>query len=179
VVGKIGAVLAFIAGVPGSIRSALGSVGSLLFQAGKDVIQGLINGIKNMAGAAANAAKNAVKGAVDSAKSFLGINSPSRVFMEIGGFTSEGLALGISRSAGLVKNSLNGIESMMTNQQFALAGPDFNSSSLRSAAANRGGTTVVLQPGAIVIEATPGTDRAAIAREIRGILRDGERLGVA
>lgn len=62
---------------------------------GKNIIQGLINGISSMAGAAMDAAKgvaNSVKNAVAGA---LKIHSPSRVMIEYGGFVTEGLGLGI------------------------------------------------------------------------------------
>lgn len=48
-------VWAFISSVPGRIWGALGDVGGMLFEAGKRIIQGLINGIKNAAGAVAGA----------------------------------------------------------------------------------------------------------------------------
>lgn len=60
------------------------------------IMQGLINGIKNMAGGV----KDAVIGMGDSVggwfKDKLGIRSPSRVFMQFGDDTAEGLALGIA-----------------------------------------------------------------------------------
>lgn len=60
------------------------------------IMQGLINGIKNMAGGV----KDAVVGMGDSVggwfKDKLGIKSPSRVFMQFGDDTAEGLALGIA-----------------------------------------------------------------------------------
>ncbi len=59
------------------------------------LMQGLVNGIKNMAGAV----KGAVVGAADSSigwfKEKLGIHSPSRVFAELGGFTMAGLEQGL------------------------------------------------------------------------------------
>lgn len=67
-------------------------------QIGKDMIQGLINGVKNMAGSLAGAVGDTVNGAVNSAKEKLGIKSPSRVFMEIGKYTGEGMAIGINKS---------------------------------------------------------------------------------
>lgn len=60
------------------------------------IMQGLVTGIKNAAGAV----KDAVVGMGDSVggwfKDKLGIKSPSRVFMQFGGDTAEGLALGIA-----------------------------------------------------------------------------------
>lgn len=93
------AVIGFLKTVPGLMLSALGKLGDLLLEAGKDLIRGLINGIKSMAGAAADAAKNAVKGAVDGAKSFLGIRSPSTVFAEIGRQVGQGFINGMTGTA--------------------------------------------------------------------------------
>lgn len=42
--------LSFVRGIPGAITSGLGNLGSLLTSAGKNVIQGLINGIRSMIG---------------------------------------------------------------------------------------------------------------------------------
>lgn len=77
------------------LLSTLGGLGGSFLKVGSDLMKGLLNGIKNMAKGIATAAVNAVKGAVNAAKSFLGIKSPSRLMMEIGAFTSEGLADGI------------------------------------------------------------------------------------
>lgn len=66
-----------------------------LFNAGKDIIRGLISGISSMAGSAVNAVKNIGSSIVGGITSFLGIRSPSRVFMEIGGFVVAGLNKGI------------------------------------------------------------------------------------
>ena len=56
----------------------------LLKQAGKDLIQGLINGIGSMGSALKNKAGDLAGGAIDSIKGTLGIASPSRVMMQVG-----------------------------------------------------------------------------------------------
>jgi phage-related protein len=43
--GKMGALIGFVSGVPGKIVGALGNLGSLLYNAGVQIIQGLINGL--------------------------------------------------------------------------------------------------------------------------------------
>lgn len=68
-----------------------------LFDIGQDIIQGLINGIKDMGGNLVGSIGGIVTNAVDSAKKKLGINSPSKVFMEIGQFTGAGLVKGLDR----------------------------------------------------------------------------------
>lgn len=81
--------------LPGQARAGLGNLGSLLFSAGQDLIRGMINGVKSMAGALVDSAKNVVSGAVSGAKHLLGIHSPSTVFREIGVFTGQGLINGL------------------------------------------------------------------------------------
>lgn len=66
-----------------------------LFSIGKSMIQGLINGIKNMGSSVVGAIGGIVTNAIDSAKKKLGINSPSRVFRKIGEGTGQGLINGL------------------------------------------------------------------------------------
>lgn len=75
-----------------------------LFSIGKNIIEGLIKGIKNMAGAVGGAIKSVADGAVNSAKKALGIHSPSRVMRdEVGYWVSEGLAKGITANTNAEK----------------------------------------------------------------------------
>ena len=50
---------------------------------GRNIIDGIVNGIKGAASKLANAALSAVKGAINAAKSFLGIHSPSRLARDV------------------------------------------------------------------------------------------------
>jgi phage-related minor tail protein len=76
-----------------------------LSQMGKDMIQGLINGIGSMAKNLVRKAKGVVNGAIEGAKNLLGIASPSRVFMEIGEYTGEGMAIGMDKAGAMVQRS--------------------------------------------------------------------------
>jgi len=64
---------------------------------GKDIIQGLINGIKSKLGAIKNAMKDAADAITGKVKSLLQIKSPSRVLMKLGNHVGEGLAIGIEK----------------------------------------------------------------------------------
>jgi len=86
--------------LPLKILQAVGKFGILLEDAGVDLIQGLINGVKSMGGALGGAIKDLAKGAVDAAKSFLGIHSPSTVFATIGQQVGQGFVNGIDSMAG-------------------------------------------------------------------------------
>lgn len=64
---------------------------------GRAIIDGLVSGIRAAPGKIWAALKSIIGGAWSNAKSFLGINSPSRLFMQMGGFVADGLAIGIDR----------------------------------------------------------------------------------
>lgn len=106
-----------------------------LVQIGKDMLQGLIDGIKNMAGNVTGAIKDVVGGAISGAKSLLGIKSPSRVFKDIGSDTGEGLAIGISDMQGAVAQATQSLADSATATDFSLdyATPSGLRSSLTSA----------------------------------------------
>lgn len=80
-----------------------------LLQVGKDIIQGLINGIVSMAKAVVDSVKGVVNGAIEGAKKLLGIHSPSRVFMEIGEFTNEGFIKGIHSTTSQLMNAMDNV----------------------------------------------------------------------
>lgn len=66
-----------------------------LFEIGKNIIEGLINGVGSMATAVVDKVKGIASSITDTVTDFLGIHSPSRVMMELGFYTGEGLAQGI------------------------------------------------------------------------------------
>lgn len=66
---------------------------------GKDIINGLIEGLKSMLSSLKNTVTDIAGSIADNFKSFLGIHSPSTLFMEFGVYTGEGYAIGIDRSA--------------------------------------------------------------------------------
>jgi TP901 family phage tail tape measure protein len=92
-------------GILGTVKAFAGGCLTLLYTAGKDLIQGLINGVKSMAGAAVGAVKgigsSVVKGALDVFK----INSPSKVFHQIGVGVGQGLVNGMASMHGHVANA--------------------------------------------------------------------------
>jgi len=79
---------------------------SKALQVGKDFVQGFINGIGNMIGSVASKARELANSALNTVKSTLGIHSPSRKMMELGGYTAEGMALGIEENADMVNKAV-------------------------------------------------------------------------
>ena len=81
-----------------------------LLGAGKDLIQGLIDGILSMGGAVLDAIGGVVDGAIDWAKGLLGIGSPSKLFRQFGDWTMQGLALGFDKGS---KGAVRSMDSAM------------------------------------------------------------------
>jgi len=65
---------------------------------GKNIIDGILTGLKNGIGAVIEMAKKVAKAALDAAKGFLLIKSPSAAFAELGKFSGMGFAQGLQGS---------------------------------------------------------------------------------
>ena len=97
----VGEAKAWAGRVVQSIKDGLGN----LFSVGSDLIQGLWNGIKEKYEALKSWAGETFGGFIDFVKDIFGIGSPSKVFREIGGFVTEGFALGIGDNLGMVESA--------------------------------------------------------------------------
>ncbi|QBZ73583.1 tape measure protein [Streptomyces phage RosaAsantewaa] len=76
-----------------------------LYQAAVDSAAGLVEGLKKQQANIEKQMDKIADAMVKSIKKKLGIKSPSRAFMAIGGFTAEGLALGMQNNAKIVERS--------------------------------------------------------------------------
>lgn len=94
-----------VTSIVGKMPGKVGEKASKMVSAGADLIGGLIKGIVNKGEEAVNAIAGVVDGVINKAKSLLEIASPSKVFTQFGGWISEGLANGITKSADLVVTS--------------------------------------------------------------------------
>lgn len=110
--GFIDGFMRFFLDLPGKIQGALSGAGEWLLGIGKNIIDGLINGITGMAGTVARAILNlipeAIRGPIEAA---LGIHSPSRVAMWWGEMIGDGLSGGIDGSQRKVAASMNSLVS--------------------------------------------------------------------
>jgi phage-related protein len=96
-------------------KGALSGAASTLVGVGRDLVRGLINGVKAMAGQVVSAAKGVVKGAVDGAKSLLGISSPSKVFAQIGRDVGAGFIKGLTGTASDIKQTTEKLAKQITD----------------------------------------------------------------
>lgn len=106
----VGNVMGVIGSIPGKIMGALAGAGSWLLDVGRNIIQGLINGISGMMGAIGRAilsiVPEAIRGPFEAA---LGIHSPSRVFMGYGLNIGQGLIKGVDKMHGKIQDSVEGM----------------------------------------------------------------------
>lgn len=105
VANGVAKVIQFFGDLGGKVLGALANVGSWLVDTGKQLIQGLINGIGSAIGGVVDTVVGGVKNAVSAVGDFLGIGSPSRLMMQIGRWTAEGMAIGIDDGAPLAAKS--------------------------------------------------------------------------
>lgn len=97
-------------------KQACSRCGTALVQAGRSLIDGLKNGIKQRAKAIYDAASNVVTNAINAAKKALKINSPSKVFIEIGKFVDQGFIIGLEKySKNINKSATNLAEGVVSN----------------------------------------------------------------
>lgn len=97
--------MAFFRGLPGKIGAFVAGAGRWLLSAGRDLVRGLGEGILAMGQWVLDQIGGVIDGAIGFAKNLLGIQSPSRVFRDIGTNVGKGLADGITGMASKVKSA--------------------------------------------------------------------------
>ncbi|RQM46514.1 hypothetical protein EHZ19_18520 [Paraburkholderia bannensis] len=185
--GAIGGALSFFAGLPAQFATF-----------GSNIISGLVNGLTNGLGTVKDAIVNVASSTVAWFKEKLGIHSPSRVFGELGGFISQGAAIGMEGEQGRIAKAAVGLAAVATT---AFGAPAFaNGVGMANtvgvplvrpttpidrrapitAASGGAGATVAAAagPSPIVIQIYPqaGDDPQAIARAVSAELDRRERM---
>jgi len=81
--------------------------------AGRDLIQGLIDGVGAMGGALASAAGTLARQAIDALKRALGIGSPSKVGLALGANVGASIGIGmvggLEGASGMIASALSGL----------------------------------------------------------------------
>jgi phage-related protein len=84
----------------------LRNAGTMLKNIGKDIIDGLLNGLKNAFTAVTDWVKGAASSIAGGFKSLLGISSPSKVFAGFGKNIGEGLVQGMESMEGKIESQV-------------------------------------------------------------------------
>ena len=120
-----------LSGIGEAISEAAGVIKekvSEFLQAGRDLIQGLIDGITEKLTSAKTAITGAFGKVTDWVKGVFDINSPSKVFADIGRNLMRGLAVGVDDEAGVVQDSIDKLR--LTVPAITTGKVDFASSAL-------------------------------------------------
>lgn len=109
ITGIVGAIPELIAAVPRIIAAIVDTIRNYDWGGiGRNIVQGLKDGIAGMWDNIKNWFSEKVNGLVGGVKKILGIASPSKVFAGIGGFMAEGLGEGFSDEFSSVKKDIEG-----------------------------------------------------------------------
>lgn len=90
------------------------NLGPRFYEWGKNLLQGLWNGITSMVDKIVEGMKNIGRRIANGFKSILGINSPSRLFAEYGLNITQGLVVGLDRGGAIVENATEGVAMQAT-----------------------------------------------------------------
>ena len=103
-----------------AVADAIASLPSKMFEAGKNIWQGLVNGIKNGINTVTGAAGNLAKAIIDKFTTETDIHSPSKLFELFGIYVDQGLANGIAAAVPYVTAAMQGIASAVQEKGQAL-----------------------------------------------------------
>lgn len=98
----------FFLGLPDQILGALSGAGAWLVETGKNIIRGLLDGIRSLAGTIGSFFLDLLPDwIVGPFKAALGIHSPSKVFAGFGENIGEGVLIGVEDMAPAIDNSMS------------------------------------------------------------------------
>lgn len=129
---------------------------------GAMILTGLKNGILSKIGEVKTALSSAVTGVIEKARNLLGIHSPSRVFMGIGDYTMQGMALGISQNHNLPVRA-----TQQATQNVIGTGTTAKVTPVTPIRAQRGGSYISNDTIQITIKAEHGQPVRETARALR------------
>ena len=96
-----------------AVANAIASLPSKMFEAGKNIWQGLVKGIKSGIETAKGAAANLAKAIIDKFTTDTEIHSPSALFERFGEFIDQGLANGITAALLYVEQAMTNLANVV------------------------------------------------------------------
>ena len=154
IMGILGAIPEILINLPSVISAMLDALseGHKQFQnIGAYLLEGLWEGISNKISWLVEKLKNAVSTVIDAAEDFLGINSPSKVFADMG----ENMALGLGQG---FSGEMRGVQRQIDRSMSGLVAPTmtYGVTAATSAPVYSGGDTIGASVGAAVRAALDG-----------------------
>lgn len=143
--------------LPATITAFLSGAGLWLFNIGRDIVQGLINGLGSMLSSLGNTVSNIANSVKDGVAGLLELNSPSKLMMRYGKWTVEGLIGGMNSMQGGVATAARSMVNPITAApvtQFAGA-----------AVSGGSGLTVAVAEGAVRLDFTGANTSTQADRE--------------
>lgn len=92
-----------------AVADAIASLPAKMYEAGKNVWQGLVKGIQSGISNATGAAANLAKAVIDKFTTETDIHSPSKLFEQFGIYIDQGLANGITAAVPYVSTAMQGV----------------------------------------------------------------------
>lgn len=135
-----------------NVVSKIGELPAKALEIGKAMVTGIWNGLQSMGGWLQGQISGWVGGMIESAKSALGINSPSKEFAKLGSGIVEGLGLGINKNVGIGTKAVRN-----------LSGAVIKAYDVPTLKGSVGGGTAPVQ---ITINAGVGTDPYELGRTV-------------
>lgn len=162
----VDALVGWFRDLPDRIMNAISGVTTRAKNMGKDIIRGMLDGVKSMGTRLINSVKGVIDDALGAAKRLLGIASPSKVFRQLGQWTGIGLADGITGTTRIVSRAGRDLAAAAIPER--LPSPQLASPAGRSLRAGSAPTIQINIDGAL--------DPRAVARQIRDLLTTDARL---
>ena len=163
----------FISQLPGKIKGFFSDAANWLVRAGKDIINGLWNGIQSMGGWIAGQISSLIQSVVPGpVLKILGISSPSKVFHEIGLHVTEGLVKGLVAGSPNAARASAQMAHAVIGGASGLAVGGYGVGSLAASAAGGGGAPVVYN---ITVQGSVIRERELFDTVQRQALRYGRR----
>lgn len=122
----VSAVVDFVSALPGKVLDFFTGLPGKMFDVGKDILQGLIDGIASIVGAVIDKAKEIGGQILGGIKSVLGIGSPSKEMAKLGEFAGQGLVKGLEKITPRVDKAAGELGATVTDaaqRRIKLTGP--------------------------------------------------------
>lgn len=163
-----------VGAITGKFSGVMESIGGMFkgaWEIGKNIVEGIKNGITGAIGGLVNAAADMAGKALDSAKRALGIHSPSRVFRDmVGAFIPAGVAVGIKSNLGVLDGANDSMRDRLLGgfQSFDMGNVSGNLGNMVSESGTAVDNSTIVN---INVSADSTSNARSIANEVKLVLR--------